>query len=142
MEEQLKLLESLQQLDIKLHETQEQLAALPKKLETIKENLSRVEAMLEQERRNLSDTRAYKASLEEEIKAEQELLQKTKTKLAQVRTSKEYLAVQREFEANRRATADREQEVGKLDSAIDQFQESIKTHESELATLRDHVAQE
>jgi predicted nucleic acid-binding Zn-ribbon protein len=142
LREQLKLLEDLQQVDLKLEQTEQALAVLPKKLDEIKKDVGRVDALLDEERRHLAEAQRYKASLEQELKAEQERLHKAKAKMSQVRTSKEYLAVQREFEANRRLSTERNEEINKLNAAIEQFQQSISTHEEELNGLKDHVAQE
>ena len=142
LREQLKLLEELQQVDLQLSETEESLAALPQKLQSLKDDVARVEKLLEAERGQLEEALAYKAGRQQEIKEEQDLLQKTKSKLAAVRTSKEYLAIQREFEANRKMTGEREEEVAKLMEAIEKFQTSIASHEEELQELRSHVEQE
>ena len=72
MREQLKLLEKLQQVDEKLHETQDLLPSLPAKLESLKEDVSRVETLLEGERQQLSDVQGYKDDLEASMKADQE----------------------------------------------------------------------
>ena len=142
MREQLGLLERLQKVDAKLQETEAELAELPKKLKKINEDVARVEALLEQERKQLEEVQAYKSELEQEAFAEQEQLSKTKSKLTQVRNSKQYLAVQREFESGRKAAGEREDEVGKLSETLERFQGSISTHEQELEVLRQTVAQE
>jgi len=142
LHDQLKLLEDLQQVDVELEETEKELAGLPKKLQSLKDDVAIVERLLDSERAQLAEAQSYKAERGAELKAEQDLLQKSKSKMSQVRTSKEYLAIQREFEANRRATGERQDEISKLNEAVDQFQTSIGTHEGELATLLEHVAQE
>ncbi|MCA9672739.1 MAG: hypothetical protein KC503_44400 [Myxococcales bacterium] len=142
MREQLKLLEQLQRIDVVLQQAEASLEELPKKLQSMKDDVAGIERMLDGERQQLRDAEAYKSNIESEIREEQELLTRTKAKLASVRNSKEYLAVQREFDANRKTTSDREDEVKKLDEAIAQFQESIKVHEEEVAKLREHVEQE
>jgi predicted nucleic acid-binding Zn-ribbon protein len=142
LKEQLKLLENLQQVDARLHETQEALTSLPAKLQSLKDDVKRVATLLESERGRLAEVQAYKAEIERTMKADQEQLSKAKSKLAQVRTSKEYMATQREVEATRKSTGEREEELLKLMEAIESFQQSIKVHEEELQALEAHVAEE
>jgi predicted nucleic acid-binding Zn-ribbon protein len=142
LREQLKLLEKLQRVDGKLHETQDLLTSLPVKLDSLKEDVSRVETLLEGERQQLTDVQGYKNDLEASMKADHDLMNKAKAKLTQVRTSKEYMATQRELESSRKGTGEREDELIKLMEAIESFQKSIKVHEEELAALQEHVDEE
>lgn len=142
MLDQLKLLEELQQLDAKLHETEDSRTILEAKLKSLKEDVGRVETLLDGERQQLADARRYREELEASIKAEQEQLNKSKVKLQQVRTSKEYMASQREVDTARKSSSEREEELIKLMDAVEAFQKSIKVHEDELAQLKQAVAEE
>ena len=142
MREQLKLLEQLQQVDAKLQETQEALTTLPAKLRSLEEDVSRVEQLLETERQQLADVQRYRVELDASTKADQDQLNKSKSKLTEVRTSKEYIATQRELETTRKTTGEREEELLKLMEAIESSQASIAQHEAELEGLKQHVAQE
>jgi hypothetical protein len=140
--EQLKLLEKLQQIDLKLQEAKEALTELPAKLQTLKEDVNRVEVLLQHEREQLAEVQAYKADLDSTNKVEQDQLNKAKSKLSQVRNSKEYMATQREIENTRKNIAERDEELIKLMEVIDSSQERIKVHQQELETLKGHVAEE
>jgi uncharacterized protein len=142
LREQLTLLEELQRLDAKLHETEDALSALPARVQSLKSDVAKVEALLEGERQQLAEARRLREEIDAAIKSEQEQLGKSKVKLTQVRTSKEYMASQRELETARKSSTEREEEVLKLLEAMEQFQKSIKTHEEEIAALKDHVAEE
>jgi predicted nucleic acid-binding Zn-ribbon protein len=142
LREQLKLLEQLQQVDAKLHETQEALTALPAKLNSLKDDVDRVENLLEGERQQHAEVQRYRSELESANKADQDSLNKAKTKLTQVRTSKEYMATQRELESARKSTGEREEELLKLLEAIEASERSIKVHEEELEALKQHVAEQ
>jgi uncharacterized protein len=140
--EQLKLLEELQQVDAKLLETEDALSSLPAKLKSLQNDVARVEALLEKERQQLAEARHYKEELEVSLKSDQEQINKSKSKLTQIRTSKEYMAGQRELEGTRKNIGDREEELIKLMEAIEQFQSSIKVHDEELLALKKHVSEE
>ena len=142
MREQLKLLEELQQIDAKLHETEIALSSLPAKLQSLKEDVGRVESLLQGERQQLAEVVHYKEEREASVRTDHEQVSKSKAKLSQVRNSKEYMASQRELEVTRKSAGDREEELIKLMDAIEQFQRSIKVHEEELKALKDHVIEE
>ena len=142
MREQLKLLESLQQVDADLHEKEQALSSLPAKLKSLKEDVSRVELMLQKEQLQLDDSQRLRAELDGGIKANQDQLNKSKGKLTQVRTSKEYMATQREMEATRKSNQEREDELLKLMEAIQASEQSIAVHTEELGALQGHVQEE
>ena len=142
MREQLKLLESLQQVDADLHEKEQALSSLPAKLKSLKEDVSRVELMLQKEQLQLDDSQRLRAELQGGIKTNQDQLNKSKGKLTQVRTSKEYMATQREMEATRKSNQEREDELTKLMEAITASESSIAVHSEELDALKGHVAEE
>ncbi len=142
MREQLKLLEKLQKVDAELNEVKKSLVSLPVKLDSLKEDVSRVEGFLGQEQLQLSEAQSYRAELEQTIKGQTDLLNKAKAKLTQIRTSKEYMATQRELEVNRKNTMEREDELLKLMEAIEVTAEKVGKHEEELKALQEHVAEE
>lgn len=142
MRDQLRLVEELSLVDAKIHEAEAQLLALPAKLKSIKDAVATVEVMLQAERKQLDETLRYKATLDAELRAEQDTLQKAKIKLQAVRNTKEYLAVQREFDANKKTASERDLETAKLTDAIAQFEKSIAQHEEELKAMQQHVAEE
>jgi predicted nucleic acid-binding Zn-ribbon protein len=142
LREQLKLLEELQRLDLELYESDKALEALPAKLQSMKSDVSRIEQMLDADRQRLQETQTYKNELEEAINHDRELLTKAKNKMQQVRTSKEYMAIQREFETNRKLTAEREEELTKLEAAIKETQATVDERAKQLAELQQHVQDE
>ena len=139
MREQLKLLETLQQVDADLHEKELALSSLPTKLQSLKDDVSRVEMLLQKELVQLEDSQRLRAELEGGIKGNQDQLNKSKGKLTQVRTSKEYMATQREMEATRKSNQEREDELLKLMEAIESSQKSINEHQEDLKALQEHV---
>lgn len=142
MREELRLLEELQRLDLQLQETDQALQALPARLQALKQDVEAVEAVLGRERKQLEDAQRYRGELEQSLRRDQDQLNKTKAKLTQVKTSREYMAVQREFESSRRLINDREAELAKLTGAIDQTQASVARHEQEIEGLRQHLDEE
>ena len=142
MREQLKLLEELQKHDARLQEIEGQLKTLPEKLDSLRRNLAKVEKMLQAEQDNLAQVEKWRREQEAQLRQEEEQIVKAKTKLAAVKTSKEYMASQREVENTRKAVAEREVEVLKLLEAIEQSKKSIEAHAVDVNALRAEVEQE
>ncbi|MCK5795845.1 MAG: hypothetical protein KAI47_01585, partial [Deltaproteobacteria bacterium] len=142
LREQLKLLEALQKIDLQLQESEDVLADLPSKLKSMQSDVQRIEAIREAEFEKLEETRAYKREIEDAQAHDRELLMKTKSKLASVRTSKEYMATQREFETNRQLTNGREEEVEKLNEALEEKEKALAEKDQQLNELRQQVADE
>ena len=142
MREQLKLLENLQQVDADLHEKELALSALPAKLQSLKDDVARVEMLLQKEQLQIEDSQRLRTELEGGIKVNSDQLNKSKGKLTQVRTSKEYMATQREMESTRKSNQEREDELLKLMEAIDASQKSIDAHQVDLKALKEHVKEE
>ncbi len=142
MKEQLKLLEELQRYDARVQEYETGLKALPEKLQALKADLAKVEAMLEKERAQLADAEKFRRDQEFELKNSEGSIAKSKTKLAGVKTGKDYMAAQREIENTRKSVAEREEEIVKLMDAIEANRQKIAAHEADLAQLREVVNKE
>jgi uncharacterized protein len=142
LKEQLTLLEELQQHDARLQEQENTLKALPEKLDALKANLAKFEAQLERERQTLADTERFRRDLELQLKTDEAAVSRSKTKLQQVKTSKDYMAAQREIEATRKLIGEREEELLKLIDALEATRKMVAAHENDVAELRSHVAAE
>ncbi len=142
MKDQLLLLEELQRHDAKLQEAEIALKTLPEKLQLLKNDLAKFDALLARERDSLAETEKFRRDLEGQLKADEANIARAKSKLQQVKTSKDYMAAQREIEATRKAVGDREEEVLKLIDAIEATKKTIGAHEQDVAELRAHVEDE
>jgi uncharacterized protein len=139
---QLQLLEELQRHDARLQEDENVLKTLPEKLQLLKNDLAKFEALLAKERASLAETEKFRRDLEGQLKTDEGNIARAKSKLQQVKTSKDYMAAQREIEATRKMVSDREEEILKLIDAIEAVKKSISAHEKDVAELRAHVADE
>jgi len=142
LKNQLQLLEELQRHDARLQEHETALKSLPEKLQAIKNDLAKFEALLTKERASLAETEKFRRDLEGQLKVDEGNITRAKGKLTQVKTSKDYMAAQREIEATRKMVADREEEVLRLIDAIDATKKTIAGHEADIAELRAHIASE
>jgi hypothetical protein len=142
LREQLKLLEALQREDAKIQELEGARRAIPARLESMRNDLSQVEELVARERAELEETERWRREQETDMKAEEQQLSKAKSKLGQVKNSKEYMATQREVETNRRLTAETEEKLLRVLDAAETARARIAKHEQEVARLREMVAQE
>lgn len=140
--EQLSLLEELQQHDARLQEQENTLKSLPEKLNSVKATLAKLEAQVERERLTLGETEKFRRELEGQLKSDEGSAQKSKNKLQQVKTSKDYMAAQREVESTRKMIGEREEELLKLHEALETNRKLVAAHEKDVADLRAHVATE
>jgi uncharacterized protein len=142
LKEQLKLLEGLQRYDARIQELEGQRKAIPERLESMRADLRRVEEMVARERAELEETERWRRDQESEIKADEGQLAKAKAKAAQVRTSKEFMATNREVETTRRMAAEAEEKLAEVVKASDAARAKIAQHEDDVARLREMVAKE
>jgi predicted nucleic acid-binding Zn-ribbon protein len=142
LKQQLQLLEELQRHDARLQEQENVLKTLPEKLQTLKNDLAKFEALLLKERAGLAETEKFRRDLEGQLKTDENNIARSKSKLTQVKTSKDYMAAQREIETTRKMLADREEELLKLIEVVEAAKKTIAGHENDIAELRGHVATE
>ncbi len=139
MRDQLKLLEELQRHDARLQELESVMKSLPEKLRAAENALAELEKLLARERDELLDTEAFRKSQEDDQRDAEQLLNRAKSKLSQVKNLREANAVQREVETTRRQMDSRQEDVQKLADALSQQRGKIDEHEARLSAERKAV---
>jgi predicted nucleic acid-binding Zn-ribbon protein len=142
LKKQLALLEELQQHDARLQEEESALRTLPEKLQQKRNDLAKLEAIVARERQALADAERFKRDLESQLKSDEANAAKAKTKLQAVKTSKDYMAAQRELEATRRAISEREEEILKLIESVEAKKTAIAQMAKDVADLAAIVSEE
>jgi uncharacterized protein len=142
LKEQLLSLLELQQIDARIQEIRQAMAALPAKLAPAVEDLVRLEALLQAERDKLAETERWRKEQEELIRAEGEALKQAKAKLQASKTAKDFTAANRELDHKRRSVSEREDEVLKVIDAMEASRKSLAAKETDVAALREHVSAE
>ncbi|MCO4760107.1 MAG: hypothetical protein KC502_01280 [Myxococcales bacterium] len=106
-------------------------------------NLTRLTAVLEQRdeqlgemRGKLSEAETWYAKKASDLEIEREKLQKAKTKMSAVSRSREYVAVNRELDNIRKNIGHREDEVERLNTAIEEFRSTIESENEKVKDLR------
>ncbi|QQR89667.1 MAG: hypothetical protein IPJ88_15950 [Myxococcales bacterium] len=139
MREQLEALAKLSEIDNSAREVETELRALPARIEEMVGNVERLERLLSVERDKLAEATRLREQHAQEVSQGNEQLAKAKSKMARAQNAREAEAAEREMESLRRNIRDREQEREKLNTAIDQVNSSLASHEGELEELKNSV---
>ena len=138
----LDVLRRLQAIDDEIREVRTSRNAMIGNLERLQKVLQHRDGQLAEMRNKLSEAEAWFAKKSGELEQEREKLQKSKTKLSGVTRSKEYVAVNRELDNIRRNITNREDEVERLQTAIEEFRNTIDREEEKVVELRQMAEEE
>lgn len=135
VEDQLRLLVRLQELELAIKHFEDAIAAKPHELDPFTRARDEARAAAAQHRKELEDLERQRRQLEAEITQEQYGLQKAQRKLIEVKTNKEYTAMLSEIEAFKRKITDHE------DTEL-QSMELAELHKQQLQELDRQTAEE
>lgn len=137
MRQQIALLEKLQQVDLQILESDKKLKKIPEDLHQVKAQMDELYEKIERDRTTLKEAEKWRVEHDKAIEMQQELLAKSKGKLATARNEREANAAQREIDTIRRALSEREEEAIHILEVVEQTGESIAQKEEMYANLQD-----
>lgn len=140
MREQLVLLLQLQQSDVKVRELETAATQLPARLDPLRRDLAKLQGMLDVERNKLNETNTWRKSQQEMIDREREALKLAQSKFQASKNTKEFNAASREVENKRKAIADREVELKKVNEAAVQSTAQLEARGKDVEALRTELA--
>lgn len=137
MDENFKLILRIQSTDTRVDEITREQEGAPKEIQRLKDDLDLLEKSMEQDLSKLEDLKKGNMGLERDLEEIELKLKKSKTKLNDVKTNKEYQAVLKEIEELNELTFQKEEVVLK-------WMEEIEIQEKECAdnTVRREESQE
>lgn len=138
IEAQIDALESLAVIDAELKDLSEELGRERLALNTKQQHLGELDARLARDRKSLEDMERMRNDLMGEVRQMSAQVEKSREKLARCRSEREANAAQREVEELRKLYRDRELEIDKLVSLIDNARAEI----DKVAAERDALASE
>jgi predicted nucleic acid-binding Zn-ribbon protein len=136
LKQQVELLVELQQIDSERKRIETKKQDLPVELERLKTTLRDFEVKVEEERKKIEDLYEQHRLKENELKKGNETLKKTKSRLFEVKTNKEYQALLKEIEVLNGRNDELESEIIKLLEAIDIVKEQLEQEEKEYTAFR------
>lgn len=137
MRQQIALLEQLQDVDLKILEIENDLKKIPEDLAQVKVQMEELYERIERDRTTLEEAEKWRVEHDRAIEMQQELLAKSKSKLATARNEREANAAQREIDTIRRALSEREEEAIHIMEVVEQTRESISQKEEMYEKLKD-----
>ena len=128
MRDQIEVLDSLQSLDMELSKIEAELDEYPKKISAFEEELKESREGLESLKGERQELIKKKSAIELELAQNEETIKKSEEKLFEIKTHKEYEALQKEIAETKRMNSDLE------DNLLDQMEKTEKI-ESEISTI-------
>jgi len=136
LKRQVELLVELQRIDSEKKRIETKKHDLPLELERLKTKLRDFEEKVEEERKKIEDLYERHRLKESELKKGNETLKKTKSRLFEVKTNKEYLALLKEIEIINRRNDALESEIINVLEAIDTVKGQLEQEEKEYTVFR------
>jgi uncharacterized protein len=136
LSEQLLLLIELQKDDLTTGRINSKKLELPEKLMKLDEAFQVFRTSLEDEKTNLDEFHKRHREKESKLKSGQENLSKTKDRLLEVKTNKEYQAILKEIETIEKKKSDTEDEIIVCLDEIDHREKALKKKEEEFREYR------
>ncbi len=142
MREKIENLVRLQGIDNEARGARLERDGLRDRIQRLKDLLVVARRGLDDKAEKLGEASRFHREKDDELKADQEKVNRARGKLQAVTKNKEYMAMQKEIEALRRSNGTREEEILKLLTAIEEFKLSIAAEQEKIATLEGDVANE
>lgn len=136
MKEQISLLIELQQIDSEMKKIENKKTELPRELETLKKELYDYEESFNEEKRKLDELLTKHADGERELDRGNETLKKTKSRLLEVKTNKEYQALLTEIDIIKGKNDDIENDIIHTLDLLDAAREEVEAKGKKLSTFR------
>lgn len=142
VKEKLKGLEALQTVDLQILEMQKAGEAYPKRLAELDEELAHARGAVEAERSRFNENEKLRRDKEAEITSEKDKTKKWESRLAEMRTTREYAALAREIDISKKAILNLEEENKALSDGAVAIRVALSERDGELRRLEDGSAAE
>ncbi len=128
-------LEELSSIDVVIRRVEEQLEKHNKGLSEMRSELSSLEGRLKSDRETLGSMEKTRSELSGEARQMTNQIERSRDKLQRSRNERESNAAQREVEELRKLHRDREDEIERLNTAVDQAKASVDDNEKKRSAL-------
>lgn len=126
MNDNFRLILAIQSIDTRADEIQREREGAPKEIKRLRDDLDLLGKSMEQDLANLEDLKKNRMSVERDLEEVELKLKKSKAKLNEVKSNKEYQAVLKEIEELKELTAQKEE-------VVINWMEEIELQEKECA---------
>lgn len=136
MKELLAKLVELQKLEIDAGRIRSHQQNLPIRLHQLDEEFKISRDAMEQRRAEFEDKQKLKREKDRQLQAGQEAMKKTRNRLSEVKTNKEYQSMLKEIETTEKKSGKMEEEIITLLDELESASREMKQREEEFETLR------
>lgn len=141
MQDKLRALVRLAEIDNSARDTDDQLNGIPEELEERRAAVSALEALVGGQRGQLEEARALIAQQEADLKTRNDMLARARAKSAKARNMREAQMAERELESVRRSIGDGEQEKERLQGLVSQIESVLDGPLKELEEQKSALAE-
>lgn len=139
MKDQLKLLVDLQTIDLDIDRNEQAMQDIRSQVEGHENIQSKLIADLDNQRVELKETIALKAQREEELREAEERSARSKERLMNVSSTKEYNALEKEIEQLRRKAEETREQLDHIRDAIELRETAIVEKEEKISQLKQEI---
>jgi hypothetical protein len=132
MRDQITALEELQQLDLELEELEDHLEKYPQQVSRFNEEIENIKNSLTKAKEELNQIRKRKMESELELAGNKDKIKKAETKLFEIKTYREYEALQKEISDVKKVNADLEEDIIKDMEILEELEAQVKEKENTL----------
>ena len=133
MRDQILVLDTLQRIDMELSQLEENLREYPKIISEFENELDASKEKLEHSTVIKDEILKNKARMEQDISLNEELIKKSEQKLFEIKTHKEYEALQKEISETKRKNSGLEEKLLEDMEKLENIESRISKEEEELA---------
>lgn len=135
MREQILVLEALQQIDMELSELEIHLTEYPNRISALEEELQSSKESLSILNNQKEELVKIRSQIESEISQNEESIKKSEEKLFEIKTHKEYQALQKEIAETKRLNSDHEENLLEEMEKIEKVEKEIIEKTEKLAAM-------
>lgn len=136
MQDELRALAKLAEIDNSAREYDDELKELPAHLNSLRKDLETLEALLDAERSQLEEAKALRDRRTEELKERSEALSRARSRTGQATNVRDLGALERDVEAARRNLKEHEDELKLLEETIAQKEAVLAERSAQLDEAR------
>jgi len=139
VKEQLRLLVTLQEIDLSIARDRETIRAIPRKISTVEKPLKDAQALFDKEKEKCGAMEKKKKERERLLDDVQEKIRKLKARVSEIKNNKEYQAHLKEIASAEEELSAAEDQILVLMESIDVACKALKTEEAGVAAERAKV---
>lgn len=142
MNEQLRLLRELQDVDLQLKAIEADKERYPIEIKTLDEKLASEQEMFTRKKEKIELLEKERRQKEGDLDLEQERIKRSQSRLYEVKTNKEYQALLTEIETLKEINSQREIEILEIMDEIDELKREYGVVEKELQEMEERIGAE